>query len=74
MYEKVNVLEYEVKNENNTLSAQKDALAKDIETISFEETEKQFLKLVNPEKNKLKINANYLLFTFHLFYDTIKKI
>ena len=35
MYDRVNVLEYEVKNENNTLLAQKDALAKDIETIKI---------------------------------------
>ena len=53
-YDRLNVLEYEVKNENNSLTTEKEELSKGIEIISFEETEKKLDSLAYEIANKKK--------------------
>ena len=74
MYDRVNVLEYEVKNENNTLLAQKETLAKDIETISFEETEKQLDALAYEIANKKKAKEELSELFNNLMNENLKSI
>ena len=74
MYDRVNVLEYEVKNENNALNSQKEILAKDIEIISFEETEKQLDALAYEIANKKKAKEELCELFNNLMNENLKNI
>lgn len=74
MYDRLNVLEYEVKNENNVLVSEKENLEKDIEIISFEETEKQLDALAYEIANKKKAKEELSELFNNLMNENIKSI
>ena len=74
MYDELNVLEYEIKNQNILLSNQKDELAKGIEVISYEETEKKLDALAYEITNKKNAKSELIELFENLKKENTKNI
>lgn len=74
LYDELNVVEYEVKNQNIALNNEKEELSKGIEVISYEETEKKLDALVYEITNKKTAKEELTELFNNLLKDNIKNI